>query len=82
MKLEKMHSYCVYPHYFIYGLIISFTLYGRKIDFLRKLKGNKIDIYDLRETATDEGFSPNHKVEEKQQKEIQEWNSQVNYWTK
>ena len=58
--------------YFVYGLLVSFFLYGRKTDFLRKLKGNKIDIDDMRETATDDGFSPNKKKEDKDDKEIDE----------
>ena len=42
---------------------MSFALYGRKIDFLRKLKRNKIDMNDIRETAADEDYSPNKRKE-------------------
>lgn len=48
--------------YFLYGLTTSFTLYGRKNDFLRKIKGNVIDDDDVRETADDK-FSPDKKEE-------------------
>ena len=44
--------------YFLYGLSVSFTLYGRKTDFLRRIRNNSIDIDDddLREEPNSESY--------------------------